>query len=782
MSASEPPKKKRRSTQLAMLSQVLPMEADMHRVAARKRKFGLVVATSNSPEAAANAATQMTLGNGVTPGTDQTNGGGDETPYNLRRRNVDDIRVGGGSWRSPPRQRNVDSEASSSPDASLDASPEKENIRQPFTAMQPVNILVSLEMMTMLFEQTFRCPCCGKHKANPRPSLQVDSVQFGLASEIYVSCKRCSFVAALTPLKQEKTRPGAKESSPQKRESNRFHDYSINYLGALLQQKLGMGLRGLEMIMAFLGIAPSYGSGDKWNRIFNVLGAAEQATCDEVILCNVQEEMRLTREHADKDLATWIESHPNATVAEKTAQHNSLLMMNGDKIGITIGADGAWQKRAIGRSSYNSTTGHNFGVGGYSKKIVSLQCYSKHCRICEEASKKQLEEPRQHRCPKNFDPARSAKSMEAQGALQHCVEIANGPSGAHVAGVVTDDDSTTRSNLKHSLKDEFNQRFGDTWNSRNKRRLGWPVGPDNKLLKDTGKLPLNVPVPLNLLSDPAHRIRGVGYAAFDCKSEAKIKNDKGLMKVECLNIKRNMGYYVKTNQELSDEEFNRRGMCVLQHLFNDHSLCDKRWCTHLKAQDEDDPEKKATLDNPHKYRKIETTEEKKLYKKLKEKIGSLLVPSKMQQVHHRFCTQKNESLNRNATAVAPKDRFYGGTMQLYDRLRVIALTDSIGEYETLVRLFGRLEFNMHPVLCRWAVNKDRDDSSRQVLRRKPEVKMKRAVDIINKIKDGMKQERKATAESMTYATGIANTEGDPVDADVVDIEDGFDTFEWQCTF
>jgi len=117
-------------------------------------------------------------------------------------------------------------------------------------------------------------------------------------------------------------------------------------------------------------------------------------------------------------------------------------------------------------------------------------------------------------------------------------------------------------------------------------------------------------------------------------------------------------------------------------------------------------------------------------------------------------------------------------MQLFDRLRVVAMTDSIGEYETLVRMFSRLEFAMHPVLVRWATNKDRDDSSRQELRKKPEIRMKRAVDIINKIKDGMKQEKRATAESMTYATGIANTEGDPV-ADVVDIdlEEGFDTFE-----
>jgi len=535
----------------------------------------------------------------------------------MRRRNLDTSSIAdiAGNWKTPTR-RTPEGGAASGSTTSTDTSPEKENEPQLFTAMTPVNVIVSLEMLTKTFVDVFLCPRCCQQKNNPKPSLQVECLQFGLATETHISCKKCSFVHALTPLKQEKIRPGPKESSPTKRESNRFHDYSINYLGALLQQKLGMGLRGLEMIMAFLGIAPSYGSGDKWTRIFNTIGAVEEAVCNEVILANLQEEIRLTKQHAEIDLSNWVETNPDATAADKEAKHNSLLMMEGDKIGITIGADGAWQKRAIGRSSYNSTTGHNFGVGGYSNKIVSLQCYSKHCQICEEATKKQLEEPRQHRCPKNFDAARSAKSMEAQGAAQHCIEVATGPSGAYIAGVVTDDDSTTRSNLKHSLKETFNQRHGEgNWNSRTKRQLGWPVGPDNKLVKDTGRLPLNVPTPNFLHSDKGHRIRGVGYAAFDCKSEAKVKNDKGLMKVECLNIKRNMGYYVKTNQHLSDDDFNRRGMCVLQHLFNDHSLCDIKWCTHLKAQAEDDPVKKAKLDNQNKYWKVETAEEKKLHKK-----------------------------------------------------------------------------------------------------------------------------------------------------------------------
>jgi len=717
--------------------------------------------------------TSDAVSHGITPSTTEAS---DATPCSLRRRNIAND---GTSWQTPLRAAPRRGSNESSPDSSSSSDKENSPAQKPFTAMTPVNVLISLEMLTTTFEKTFLCPSRSRHKC--KPSLEVECLQFGLATEIYISCKHCSFSTALLPLKQDKVRGGIAETSPRKRESNRFHNYSINCLAALLQQKLGMGLRGLEMIMAFIGLAPSYGSDDKWSKMFNALGTAEELICDQVMLNNIQEEIRLTKEAANVECAKWLTTTDQSTTEDdKTAKLNSLLMLEGDKVGITIGADGAWQKRAIGRSSHNSTTGHNFGVGGLSNRIVSLQVFSKHCRICEEAAKRDVVEPRSHRCPKNFDEGRSAKSMEAQGAVQHCVEIATGPSGAHVAAVVTDDDSTTRSNLKHSLEDVFNQRYGvGNWTSRTKRQQGWPVGPDNKLVKDTGKLPLNVPPPKHLHSDMSHRIRGVGYAAFDCKSEAKIKNDKGLMKVECLNLKRNMGYYVKSNQHLSDEDFNRCGMCVVQHLFNDHSLCDIKWCANLKAQQEQDEAKRKQIDNPNKHRKIVTVAEKKLCKKVKEKVGSLLVPAKMQQVHHRFSTQKNESLNRNATAVAPKDRFYGGTMQLHDRLRVIAMTDSIGEHDTLFRLFSELGFDLHPVLCRWARNKDRDDAARHLQRMKPEVKKKRAIGIIEKIKSGMKQERKATTEGMTYATGIANTEGDPIivneeDADGVD---GFDEFD-----
>jgi len=458
MSEHQAKRRRHRRTQLAMLSPVLAMDADMHRVAARKRKveaLSELPAATNTPNDGPLNAPQ----HGVTPCCSSTTSV-DETPHNLRRRTLEGVGVGervAASWTTPPR-RSADSISRGDSTPGDASSSEKENspTQLPFTAMRPVNVLVSLEMLTKTFEETFMCPSCCVPK-----SLEVEYSQFGLATEIYITCKKCNFSCAMTPLKQEKIRTGVTES-PQKRESNRFHDYSVNYLGALLQQKLGMGLGGLEMIMAFIGIAPSYGSDTKWNILFDRLGSVEESVCNEVIQSNLQEEIRQTRHEGDKQLAAWLNTAEGqaASEEEKTNKHNSILMMDSNKIGITIGADGAWQKRSIGRSSYNSTTGHNFGVGGCSNKIVSLQCFSKHCRHCEEAKKKGIDEPKTHRCPRNFDAARSAKSMEAQGAIQHCTFVAGSQSGAYVAGVVTDDDSTTRSNLRHSLKDVFNHRHG----------------------------------------------------------------------------------------------------------------------------------------------------------------------------------------------------------------------------------------------------------------------------------------------------------------------------------
>ena len=48
-------------------------------------------------------------------------------------------------------------------------------------------------------------------------------------------------------------------------------------------QKLGIGLSGLDVILGFLGIAPSHGSDAKWERLMDRLGLAENEIAAQVL-------------------------------------------------------------------------------------------------------------------------------------------------------------------------------------------------------------------------------------------------------------------------------------------------------------------------------------------------------------------------------------------------------------------------------------------------------------------------------------------------------------------
>ena len=244
--------------------------------------------------------------------------------------------------------------------------------------------------------------------------------------------------------------------------------------------------------------------------------------------------------------------------------------------------------------------------------------------------------------------------------------------------------------------------------------------------------------------------------------DPKTKPVDKLLGDECGKIKRSFGYYVKKNQHWSKEKFCGDARCVYLHLFNDHSKCDAYWCSALKARNETDPVKKKELeekDNKKKYRSTNTAEEKALKDKVAKKLEYLLVESKMKEVYHPYQTQKNEALQRQATAVCPKDRFLGGRMQLHDRLRLVAILDSLGQYEGFARLFHSLGLpHMHRIMGLWANRKDVEDNRKHDYRQLPSSKRKRAWDKIASMKANCLKDKRAKKNSCTYESGIANTD------------------------
>ena len=256
--------------------------------------------------------------------------------------------------------------------------------------------------------------------------------------------------------------------------------------------------------------------------------------------------------------------------------------------------------------------------------------------------------------------------------------------------LVTDDDGTTRSNVKHNYNDlveqehpgfmeggtlldeDTGQRYGGKIPSRLKRSLGWPLTKSGAVkAENPGMLPIYVPAISNLWSDIAHRIRAIAREIYKMKTDGKTKIPGAFLKGECAMLKRSLGFYCRKNRRFGKEYYCTHAKCVILHKFNRHELCHISWCKHVKNQRPWNRDGPLVEDDQRRYRSTNTPEEEKFFDKVCAKIFPLLSYAKMEQLFHWFQTQKNETLNEQACAICPKDKYLGGRMTLYDRLRMI---------------------------------------------------------------------------------------------------------------
>ena len=115
-----------------------------------------------------------------------------------------------------------------------------------------------------------------------------------------------------------------------------------------------------------------------------------------------------------------------------------------------------------------------------------------------------------------------------------------------------------------------------------------------------------------------------------------------------------------------------------------------------------------------------------LYDKVKAGMAPFLTTKALKMCYHPFCTQKNESLNRKSTATAPKDRFYGGINTLADRLRMVAIEDSVGYTEGVTRVFSSMGIPLCDTVREWWRRKDHKGSRKKAYRERIDIKIQRA--------------------------------------------------------
>ena len=559
--------------------------------------------------------------------------------------------------------------------------------------------------------------------------------------------------------------------------------YAINYGSVLMMQQLGMSLAGLAVILSFLGLAPGVGGMAKWKDIQDAVGASQQEVCEEVLCANIEKEVAATKADAHKKAEEWAktEGKQDDEEAKAVKVEEFLAYINGldgqVRVGLTATMDGAWQKRSSG-SNYNSRTGHNFAIGGFSGMIIALVVFSKHCRMCEVAKKKN-KEPKEHRCAQNFPMEKSSKSMEGIGSVEHCKAIfsrAGNKVRGYIRTIVTDDDSTTRANLRHSLKEELDAKYGDGgWQKTDH----WPRvdnDPKKAFVKDNGLMPLWAPAVLHYLCDISHRVKVIGSMCYDikqgkdpskekkrggapnqkkkpwheCTSEEQEHRSKNKMqKYDCEKIKVLAGYYLHGNRHLPFGDYFKNSHCIYLHHFNDQSLCHSKWCK-VKRCHENGTDLPADYCVNNKFRDKE--EHAELFGKVKAGMQTYLTTEALQMCYHPFCTQKNESLNRKSTATAPKDRFYGGTKTLSDRLRMVVIEDTLGYVEAINRVLGHLGIAAFDTLTEWSRRKDSVANRQMLCREKKENKINHAQKRKTEMNEGYKASKKAKA---SYGTGIA---------------------------
>ena len=221
-------------------------------------------------------------------------------------------------------------------------------------------------------------------------------------------------------------------------------------------------------------------------------------------------------------------------------------------------------------------------------------------------------------CSKNYKG--SSKGMESEAALR-AVNCLFKEKNVTIEKVILDDDSTTKSLLVHSLKEQGIPRSN------------WPRYPSGSIKPDNGKLPLDHPK-IEFLADINHQVRSFGKQVWGLYYAPKSVCD--ISKHAVMRLKRNYAYCLFQGKSKSSfEDFKTSTGAVIDHVFDSHELCGK-WCKAKSMTMKEKKEKQMLFYNK--------SRDSKLYKKITEATATYFTEKGLKEVFHEGTTNKNESM------------------------------------------------------------------------------------------------------------------------------------------
>ena len=338
------------------------------------------------------------------------------------------------------------------------------------------NRIVHWDSLKSILTSNLVCKQCGH-------DICVTENTIGIATEVQLGCKNrhcnmhAKYEAKKTDCERNKFRKGTSES------------FAINCQFILALMQTGCGGSEASVLLTFLDLPHS-------------------STFHKSTFARVKEAIRpAIVEISDQSKCKARDAEVLQTMGETKFNDWKQNKLQASEVKLTISYDMGWNKRSSG-NKYDSMSGHGFVLGGRTKKILQHMVLSKQCSKCSIAAamKRSAEE---HECPKNHTG--SSKSMECE-AIFRMVKEAYYKHKYSISTIISDDDSTMKSNLKHSFEKKIE--------AGKMKKSEWPKTNGGSKKKDTGRLPLEIEDP-SFLADFNHRMKVVGKSAYFLASMPK---------------------------------------------------------------------------------------------------------------------------------------------------------------------------------------------------------------------------------------------------------------------
>jgi hypothetical protein len=216
--------------------------------------------------------------------------------------------------------------------------------------------------------------------------------------------------------------------------------------------------------------------------------------------------------------------------------------------------------------------------------------------------------------------------------------------------------------------------------------------------------------------------------------------------MDVTRLGKNYGYMIRGLKRITEDRYLDAGKAVVEHHFDNHEFCGQ-WCPRKRLTDHE-----KNLSERY-YRNKE--HDAKLYDIMNQTAARFVTLPKLKEVAHVMDTQVNESMNNTISWLAPKNKCYGGSQSLRNRVCIAVGINSLGYQRYFTRIFHALGIAMTPNIRHFLGIKERNRQKRIQKTKTKDAKRIRKEKIFEKLRNDEQVKRNERKKKFgVYRTGI----------------------------